>query len=169
MSNWEHWMIPKTKNPVIHLPAEPPRMFIEENNTEQSQADKFLDFKFEPMYEVIDVEKWHDKLFESVSDYHERIFTITNEPIVFKNGKFPNEGLEIEETDAWHDRMMELKDVPPMFKTFDVSAYHERLFESEEDYHEKLFEQNDDYVKLYRYVFGDFGEMTEEESARAAN
>ena len=37
MSNWEHWMIPKTKNPVIHQPAAPPvSMFIEENMTEQS-------------------------------------------------------------------------------------------------------------------------------------
>ena len=44
-----------------------------------------------------------------------------------------------------------------MFKPFDVEAYHERLFESVDDYHEKLFEQNDDYVKLYCYIFGDFG------------
>ena len=96
-------------------------------------------------------------MLESVDQYHERIFSIINEPIVFKNGPYPNEGLEIEEVNAWHERMWELKDLPPMFKPFDVEAYHERLFESVDDYHEKLFEQNDDYVKLYCYIFGDFG------------
>jgi hypothetical protein len=54
--------------------------------------------------------------------------------------------------------MMELKDIPPMLKPFDVEAYHERLFESVDDYHERLIEQNEDYVQLYYYIFDDFGD-----------
>ena len=155
MGNWNYWSIPKTKNPVIHAREPPPKMFIEENNTEASELAMCL--KFEPIYETIDIDLWHNRLFESVDQYHERIFAITNEPIVYKNAPFPNEGLEVEEVDAWHERMMELKDIPPMFKPFDVEAYHESLFENIYTYHESLFAQNDDYVKLYRYIFGDFG------------
>ena len=95
--------------------------------------------KFVPKYVEIDVDKWHDRIFESVDEYHERIFAITNEPIVYSNAPFPNEGLEIEEVEDWHERMMELKGLPPMFKPFDVDAYHESLYEHFEEYHENLF------------------------------
>jgi len=65
--------------------------------------------------------------------------------------------LEIEEVEDWHERMMELKDIPPVFKPIDVETYHERLYELVDEYHERLFEQNDEYVMLYRYIYGDFG------------
>ena len=87
-----------------------------------------MKLKFKPIYVDIDVEIWHERLLETTDEYHERIFSITNEPIVFSNAPFPNEGLEIEETDAWHERLFALKDLPPMFYPIDVETYHERLF-----------------------------------------